>query len=83
EWESWDLFRDQFHLEDKVLFEQGGDVRNISSIPLTLVASTESIEGLVPNTHDDPQKGPNLPNTALEERPRRETRQPQRMNDYV
>ena len=66
-----------------MLFEPGGDVRNTSPIPLTLIASTESIESLVPNTHNDPQESPNLPNSALEERPRRETRQPQRLNDYV
>ena len=81
--ELWDLSRDQFHHEDKVLFEQGGDVRNIGPISLTIVANIESTKGLVPNTHDDPQEGLNLPNTALEERPRRETCQPQRLNDYV
>ena len=66
-----------------MLFEQGGDVRNIGPISLTIVANIESTKGLVPNTHDDPQEGLNLPNTALEERPRRETCQPQRLNDYV
>ena len=70
--EPWSQFKDQFHLEDKVLFELGGDVR--IGNPISLTNTMNSVGVTTYAIEETPQDSAEVP--TREGRPQRASRLP-------
>nr|KYP42812.1 hypothetical protein KK1_035747 [Cajanus cajan] len=74
-WEPWNQLQQQFHLEDEVFLEPGGDVKDSRSFPLV-------------DTHSPTKAHTELPHAptvmaAPERSSKRSRQQPQHLKDYV
>nr|KYP61599.1 Retrotransposable element Tf2 [Cajanus cajan]KYP61600.1 Retrotransposable element Tf2 [Cajanus cajan] len=75
-WEIWSILQQQFHLEDKVLFEPGGDVRNTG--PITLIEPSSPIAA-----HNIPPSLIPTDTSPREKSPKRNRQQPHHLKDYI
>ena len=74
-WEPWQELRNTYHLEDKVVFEEGGIVSNTPDFIIDPTAEPNPAE---PNPAEpNPTAEPNI-----SERPKRATKQPNYLQDY-